>query len=209
LDYGVTSNLRLFGSWNYGYSRNTGTLGGQDSNIPGQLNTGRTTDPNTFRSDAGSVNPLSVFSFGGDWTPTAKLVVSARYGYFFAGTAVVNTGGSSQSAKAIYFQDAWQVGHGLTLNLGIRLDNEIQPPYDPTRFPSVKFGWGDKIAPRIGGAYDLLHNGKVKVYASYGKFYDIMKMGLARGSFGSDYWHNCVYAMDDSDYTKITTSLAF
>ena len=85
---------------------------------------------------------------------------------------------------------------------------ENQPPYDPKRFPSVEFGWGDKIAPRIGGAYDLLHNGKVKVYASYGKFYDIMKMGLARGSFGSDYWHNCVYAMDDPDYTKITPTLS-
>jgi len=72
----------------------------------------------------------------------------------------------------------------------------------------VKFGWGDKIAPRLGGAYDLLHNGKVKVYASYGKFYDIMKMGLARGSFGSDFWHNCVYAMDDPDYTKIKPTLA-
>jgi hypothetical protein len=347
LDYGVTSNLRLFGSWNYGYSRNTGTLGGQDSNY-GQRNTGSSTDPNTFRSDAGSVNPLAVYSFGGDWTPTAKLVVSARYGYFFnnneqrgapqglrfvyqtsvsasttdltgaampsslfntagfanipnnlstafdaykrkglnvdasyfvghlggthtfkggffyqtqsnnvlatfnggrvdlflgnsayspvtnptacdaikasnvanfgasasacqgrygyfvVGTGVVNTGGSSQTAKALYFQDAWQVGHGLTLNLGLRLDNEIQPPYNTTLFPSVKFGWGDKIAPRLGAAYDLLHNGKVKIYASYGKFYDIMKMGLARGSFGSDYWHNCVYALDTPVYTTIT-----
>ena len=72
----------------------------------------------------------------------------------------------------------------------------------------MKFGWGDKIAPRIGGAYDLLHNGKVKVYASYGKFYDIMKMGLARGSFGSDYWHDCVYAMDDPDFTKIKPTYA-
>ena len=86
LDYGVTNTLRLFGSWNYGYFRQTGTLGGQDSNIPGQRNTGATTDPNTLRSDAGSVNPLSVYSFGGDWTPTAKLVVSARYGYFFNNT---------------------------------------------------------------------------------------------------------------------------
>ena len=68
----------------------------------------------------------------------------------------------------------------------------------------MHFGWGDKIAPRLGGAYDVLHNGKLKVYASYGQFYDIMKLGLARGSFGSDYWHNCVYAMDDADYTKIT-----
>jgi len=31
-----------------------------------------------------------------------------------------------------------------------------------------------------------------------------MKMGLARGSFGSDYWHECVYAMDDTNFTGIT-----
>ena len=78
------------------------------------------------------------------------------------------------------------------------------PAYDPTRFPSVHFGWGDKLAPRIGGAYDLLHNGKVKIYASYGMFFDIMKMGLARGSFGSDYWHECLYTLDFTDYTTIT-----
>jgi hypothetical protein len=349
LDYGVTNSLRLFGSWNYGYFRQTGSLGGADSPA-GQRNIGAgggataSTDPNTLRADAGSVNPLSIFTFGGDWTPTSRLVVSARYGYFFnnteqrgtpvgtryvyqatvnassvdlsgaafpatsfnssgfanipsnlatlydaykrkginvdtsylvnfagthtfkvgyfrstqsdsvlrtfqggavnlfwgqsyspvtdnticngimasnqanfgksvcqgklgyfvVGTNVVNTGSDQQSAQALYFQDSWQVAHHLTLNLGIRLDQETQPPFDPTRFPTVHFGWGDKIGPRLGGAYDLLHNGKVKVYASYGVFYDIMKLGLARGSFGSDYWHNCVYAMDDADFTKIT-----
>jgi hypothetical protein len=344
LDYGVTNSLRLFGSWNYGYSRTTGQLGAPDSAY-GQRNTGASTDPNTLRSDNGSVNPLSVYAFGGDWTPTAKLVVSARYGYFFnnneqrgipvgtryvyqttvnassrdlagnafpsssfntagyanipsnlayafdaykrksfnadasyfvghlggthtfkggyfwqlqsndvlrtfnggavnlfwgqsytpvssttacdqvksqnlasygqsicegkygyfvVGTNVTNTGMDQQYAHALYFQDSWQVGRGLTLNLGVRFDQERQPPYDPKRFPTVDFGWGDKIAPRIGGAYDLLHNGKVKIYASYGKFYDIMKMGLARGSFGSDYWHDCVYALDDTNFTGIT-----
>ena len=122
------------------------------------------------------------------------------------GTGVTNTGDDHQSAQAFYIQDQWQVTRHLTLNVGLRLDQETQPPFDPTRFPTVHFGWGDKIGPRLGGAYDLLHNGKVKVYASYGQFYDIMKLGLARGSFGSDYWHNCVYAMDDTDYTKITPS---
>jgi len=137
--------------------------------------------------------------------PTKAQPCQGRYGYFFTGsTTTSNDGSSSQTAQAYYVQDAWTVGHGLTLNLGLRLDEETQPPYDPTRFPSVHFGWGDKLAPRIGGAYDLLHNGKVKVYASYGKFYDIMKMGLARGSFGSDYWHECVYALDFLDYTTIT-----
>jgi hypothetical protein len=344
LDYGVTNALRLFASWDTGYFRQTGTLSGADSPA-GFVNTSRTVDPNTLRADAGTVNPLSIWTFGGDWTPTSKLVVSARYGYFFnnteargtpvgiryiyqntvnastvdlagqpfpassfnnagwsniptnlatswdaykrkginvdgsyfvhfggthafkmgyfrstqsdsvlrtfnggavnvflgnnnyapvtsttacdavmaqnkatygvstcqgrygyfvVGTNVVNTGSDQQSAQAFYIQDGWQVGRYLTLNLGIRLDQETQPPFDPTRFPTVKFGWGDKIAPRLGGAYDLLHNGKLKVYASYGQFYDIMKLGLARGSFGSDYWHNCVYAMDDADFTKIT-----
>lgn len=345
LDYGITNALRVFGSWKYGYNRVTGSLGGQDSPA-GQVNTGRTTDPNTLRADSGSVNPLAIYTFGGDWTPTAKLVVSARYGYFFnnteqrgiptglrfvyqstanattpaldgsvipaafqqpngyfnipsnlstafdsykrksfngdasyfvnfagthtfkggyfwqgqsdevlktfnggavniywgqayapstsasacdgikaqnqslygqsvcqgkygyfaVGTGVVNTGSDHQSAKALYFQDQWQVTKHLTLNLGIRFDTETQPPFDPTRFPTVHFGWGDKIAPRIGGAYDVLHDGRLKVYASYGQFYDIMKLGLARGSFGSDYWHNCVYALDDANYNTITPS---
>jgi outer membrane receptor protein involved in Fe transport len=345
LDYGPFNTVRLFAAWNYAYSRTTGTLGVPDS-AAGQTNTGATTDPNTLRADAGSVNPLSVYSFGGDWTPTSRLVVSARYGYFFSnneqrgtpvgtrdvyeatvnasskdlagnafpassfntngffnipdnlatsydaykrhglnvdasyfvsrlggthtfkggyfwqrqsnevlsayqggrvdlywgqsytpvtsttacdqviaanqatygqplcqgkygyfivgGLSTTNSGTDKQYAHALYFQDAWNVGHGLTLNLGVRFDEERQPPYDPKRFPTVEFGWGDKIAPRLGGAYDLLHNGKVKIFASYGKFYDIMKMGLARGSFGSDYWHECIYALDDTNYSAIT-----
>ena len=86
-DYGVTNSLRLFASMNYGYYRQTGTLSGADA-VPGSnyVNTSRTTDPNTLRSDAGTVNPLSIYTFGGDWTPTPKLVVSARYGYFFTNT---------------------------------------------------------------------------------------------------------------------------
>jgi Carboxypeptidase regulatory-like domain/TonB dependent receptor len=352
LDFRAFDSLRLFGDWNYAYSRTQGQLGSPDSAY-GQLNTGASTDPGTFRSDNGTVNPLSVYSFGGDWTPTSKLLISGRYGYFFSnnesrgkpvgtryiydatvkatsqdlsgatfpantpfntagfanipnnvatafdafkrksfnvdasyfvghflgghtfkggyfwstqannvlvtantnvvdlwwGTAYTpltsttacdsikaqnaadptfgksvcggkygyfftgntttsNTGGTTQTAQALYVQDAWTVGRGLTLNLGVRFDTESLPAYDPKRFPSLNFGWGQKIAPRLGAAYDLLHNGKVKVYASYGKFFDIMKMNLARGSFGSDYWHECVYTLDFTDFTTITPTLA-
>ncbi len=362
LDYRMFDQLRLFAGWNYGYAKVKGTLTNPDSAI-GQANAAAGIDPNTLRPDAGSVNPLSVYTFGGDWTPTSKLVISSRYGYFFSNTeqrgtpsgtqysyngnavnantkdaggtpfpnptitspnfsfplyeagsfvtqpsvfktffdaykrktfnvdgsyfvgnlwgshtfkagyfnqrqsnstlrlfngssvlmnwatnyapvtsntvcdaiiqqnianpafngkgatagctglfgtyivrdGVDNTGTDQQTANAIYLQDSWTVGKtGLTLNLGVRFDEEDQPPYDPTRFPSVHFGFGQKTAPRIGGAYDLLHNGKVKVFASYGQFYDIMKMGLARGSFGSDYWHDCVYTIDALDYSTIT-----
>jgi len=39
----------------------------------------------------------------------------------------------------------------------------------------IDFGWGDKIAPRIGAAWDVFKDGRMKVFGSYGKFYDIMK----------------------------------
>jgi len=138
-------------------------------------------------------------------------VCQGQFGYFFVGSNTISsTGFSHATAQALYFQDAWFVGPitGLTLNLGIRLDQEKLPPFDPSRFPTVEFGWGDKIAPRIGGAYDLLHNGKLKLSASYGKFFDITKMDLTRSKFGSDYWHQCVYALDTVDIFSITPTLA-
>ena len=124
-------------------------------------------------------------------------------GYFTISDGVETNGVASSYNHGFYGQDSWSVGHGLTLNIGIRFEKEHLPPYSPGN-PEVNFGFGDKIAPRIGGAYDLFHNGKFKIFASYGKFYDIMKYSLPRGSFGGDYWHDCTYAMDFINYTTIT-----
>jgi hypothetical protein len=105
---------------------------------------------------------------------------------------------------ALYVQDAWTVGKGLTLNLGLRMDKESLPSYNTLPgFNGISFGWGQKVAPRLGAAYDVLHNGKLKVYGSWGYFYDIMKFNLPQGSFGGAYWHDCVYALDDPNYNAI------
>lgn len=108
---------------------------------------------------------------------------------------------------AFYVQDAWTVGRRLTLNLGVRMDKESLPTYNTLPgFQGVNFGMGQKVAPRLGGAYDLTGNGKLKVYGSFGYFFDIMKYNLPRGSFGGDYWHDCVYALDTPDFTQILPS---
>jgi hypothetical protein len=96
----------------------------------------------------------------------------------------------------LFFQDAWTVNNRLTLNLGVRFDKENLPSYQEG-FKGISFGWGQKAAPRLGGSFDVLGNRKLKAYASYGWFFDIMKFELPRGSFGGDYWHDCVYALDD------------
>jgi hypothetical protein len=135
----------------------------------------------------------------------ANGVCAGTAGYFTVQDGINTNGIASSYNHGFYGQDSWSVGHGLTLNLGVRFEKEFLPPYSAGN-PSVSFDFTDKIAPRIGGAYDLLHNGKVKIFASYGKFFDIMKYSLPRGSFGGDYWHDCVYAMDKAqiDYNTIT-----
>lgn len=142
--------------------------------------------------------PDNVATYG----PTAN-VCAGTAGYYTIRDGITTLGNASSYNHGFYLQDSWTVGHGLTLNLGVRFEKEFLPAYSPGN-PSISFGFGDKIAPRLGGAYDLLHNGKVKLFASYGKFFDIMKYSLPRGSFGGDYWHDCVYAMDFVDYNTIT-----
>jgi hypothetical protein len=126
------------------------------------------------------------------------------------GFATVRDFGSYGYAQSrnhgLFVQDAWTIGKGVTINAGIRFDKEYLPAENqPTgsKGNPINFSWGDKIAPRLGAAWDVLRNGKMKVFGSYGVFYDIMKLNLAISSFGGQYWQNCAYALDTSDLSVI------
>lgn len=89
--------------------------------------------------------------------------------------------------QSIYIQDRWQPTSRLTLNLGVRAEKEDLPSYNGLA-PPINFGFGDKLSPRLGFAYDLTGDGKTKIFASYGKFFDRLKFELPRGSFGGDFF---------------------
>lgn len=89
--------------------------------------------------------------------------------------------------QSIYIQDKWQPVSRLTLNLGIRAEKEDLPSFNGLA-PPINFDYGDKLAPRLGFAFDLFGNGRSKIFGSYGKFYDRLKFNLPRGSFGGDFY---------------------
>lgn len=94
-------------------------------------------------------------------------------------------GTGSNLSQGLFIQDKWQPTARLSLNLGVRIEKEDLPTFNG--IPSgVDFGWGDKIAPRLGFAFDIFGDGRSKVFASYGKFYDRVKFALPRGLFGGD-----------------------
>jgi hypothetical protein len=115
-----------------------------------------------------------------------------------ADTHVTNVG--------LFLQDSWTIGNRLTLNLGLRTENEHVPTFsDDPSVPQygIEWGFGSKLAPRAGFAWDATGDGRTKVYGSWGIFYDIFKLELPLGSFGGHKWLEYYYSLDSGDLSPI------
>ena len=158
-------------------------------------------------------------AFWGTNAKTGKPNCWGEYGYVtnsdFA-TILRNPSGAIVPAidhnHALFVQDAWTIGHGLTLNLGLRIEKEslpVPPGIGTPNITTISWSWTDKLEPRLGAAWGSA-NGKLKIFGSYGVVNDVMKLLLAQTSFGAQGWSTCNYPLGpDANGTFLPQDLTF
>jgi len=115
-----------------------------------------------------------------------------------------------RNTYAIYLQDSWTINGKLTLNAGLRTESEYIPTFNqdvPDQYKKpIQFGFADKLAPRFGAVYDVFGDSSLKIFGSFGIYYDVMKLYMAEGAFGGFKWQTDYYTLDTPDYRVIAAS---
>ncbi len=83
---------------------------------------------------------------------------------------------------SLYLQDSWRMTDTFTLNFGIRY--ERQEIGD--RLGATTIDIDDAWAPRVGLTWDVMGNGRSKLYANYGRFYESIPMDINIRAFGGE-----------------------
>ena len=130
---------------------------------------------------------------------------AGAYGYMVV-QDFATVGTASDTNHGLFFQDAWTIGRGVTINAGLRIEKEDIPAPAGTTLVghSIDFSWGDKVAPRLGAAWDVFKDGRMKVFGSYGVTNDIFKLLLAETSFGGQAYEQCSYGVSTGNIASIT-----
>jgi hypothetical protein len=115
--------------------------------------------------DAGKVNPLDPSTFGPNILP--ELVSAPK---------TENT--------SLYVQDSWKAMPNLTLNLGVRWESQKVGGLAAT--PKWPINLNDNLAPRLGVIWDPANNGRSKLYANFGRFYESIPMDINLRTFGGE-----------------------
>ena len=144
---------------------------------------------------------IDVF-WNANYVANSGQIYRGKYGHYNVQRQYTQ-GDIKADAVGLFIQDAWTIHNRLTLNLGVRTEREDVPSYRSEN-PGIKFSFGQKIAPRVGFAWDVKGDSSLKAYGSWGMFNDQMKLTLGRVMFGADRWMNWHFTLDTFDWPSIT-----
>ena len=90
-----------------------------------------------------------------------------------------------------FIQDSWSIMDKVTLNLGLRYDALTAKGDDGVARMVLK----DQLSPRVGFVWDPTQQGRSKIYASYGRYYENVPLDINDRALSSETQvqgaHNC------------------
>jgi outer membrane receptor protein involved in Fe transport len=103
-----------------------------------------------------------------------------------------------------YLRDSWQIRPNLTLNAGLRYEEQrlrfaefLRDRIDPltldrrgTNAMTLDGNW----SPRVGLLYDWTKEGRSKIYTHWGRFYESIPMDINERSFGGEVFYRQIFA---------------
>jgi hypothetical protein len=81
-----------------------------------------------------------------------------------------------------FIQDSWSIMDKVTLNVGLRYDALTMKGEDGVPRMVLK----DQLSPRIGFVWDPTQQGRSKIYASYGRYYENIPLDLNDRALSSE-----------------------
>ena len=139
----------------------------------------------------------------------SQIGIRGQYGYW-RNISISNKGSAKSKNAAAFIQDQW-TRNRVTFNLGLRLENEHNIPLTSltdTVDRDITFGWGEKVAPRLGIAWDVKGDSSWRVYANAGYFYDTMKQTATQLLFGSRQFRFDYYRLDTLNWRSLGKAAA-
>jgi hypothetical protein len=85
----------------------------------------------------------------------------------------------SSSSVGGFVQDSWNIVDLVTLNAGLRVDQQTIIGADG----NVGMVLNNQISPRVGLVYDFTQAGRSKIYANYARYYESVPLDMADRSF--------------------------
>jgi outer membrane receptor protein involved in Fe transport len=102
--------------------------------------------------------------------------------------------------QAIFLQDRVRLNDYFSLNLGVRADafSSTGEASDSFANRELDFGFGDMVAPRVGFTWDVARNGRSKLYAHYGQFFESVPLDINSRAFGNEQFNLYFFYFPDN-----------